>query len=198
MRLSGNRVPLIKRYPNRKLYDTEARHYVTLEMIAAMLSQGKQVRVVDHASGEDLTTLILAQIIVEQEKKRASNLTLPLLTAMLRVSQGSLNDLLHFLFSSLGWMHLVEEEIRRRLAILVAKGELASEEGLRLLEKLSTPGYLPDDPQSSSLDLHMPPKAPEGLIPTRSDIERLRAQIDELAAKLDQLSHKDTQAHEID
>ncbi|MGD8735253.1 MAG: polyhydroxyalkanoate synthesis regulator DNA-binding domain-containing protein, partial [Anaerolineae bacterium] len=52
----------IKRYPNRKLYDTEAKQYITLEGIAALIRQGNEVQVIDHATGEDLTALTLTQI----------------------------------------------------------------------------------------------------------------------------------------
>ena len=62
-------MPIIKRYPNRKLYDTEAKRYVTLETITQMIHEGQEVQVVDHETGEDLTNLTLSQIIFEQEKK---------------------------------------------------------------------------------------------------------------------------------
>ena len=64
---------IIKRYLNRKLYDTQARQYITLERIANLIRQGVQVRVVDHESGEDLTAITLAQVITEQEKKRTGS-----------------------------------------------------------------------------------------------------------------------------
>lgn len=60
---------LVKRYANRKLYDTERSCYVTLDDIALMVREGDDVRVVDNKSGQDLTTVTLAQIIFEAEKK---------------------------------------------------------------------------------------------------------------------------------
>lgn len=60
---------LIKRYTNRKLYDTERSCYVTLEEIAEMVREGEEVRIVDNRTGEDLTTVTLAQIVYEEEKK---------------------------------------------------------------------------------------------------------------------------------
>jgi hypothetical protein len=48
---------VIKRYPNRKLYDTEAGRYITLEDVAALICRGHEVQVVDHVTGEDLTVL---------------------------------------------------------------------------------------------------------------------------------------------
>ena len=60
---------VIKRYPNRKLYDTEAKRYVTLDQVTVLIQDGQEIQVVDHESGEDLTNLTLTQIILEQEKK---------------------------------------------------------------------------------------------------------------------------------
>lgn len=59
----------IKRYSNRKLYDTRDSRYVTLDHIASMVRAGDDVRVVDNATRQDLTTATLAQIIFEEEKK---------------------------------------------------------------------------------------------------------------------------------
>jgi len=59
----------IKRYANRKLYDTRDSRYVTLDHIAAMVRAGDDVRVVDNTTRGDLTTATLAQIIFEEEKK---------------------------------------------------------------------------------------------------------------------------------
>jgi polyhydroxyalkanoate synthesis repressor PhaR len=61
---------IVKRYANRKLYDTERSCYVTLDDISAMIKAGEEVRVVDNKSGEDLTSVTLAQIIFEAEKKK--------------------------------------------------------------------------------------------------------------------------------
>jgi polyhydroxyalkanoate synthesis repressor PhaR len=59
----------IKRYPNRKLYDTGESRYITLEEIATFLRGGGEVRVVDSRSGEDITSVTLAQVLVGEEKR---------------------------------------------------------------------------------------------------------------------------------
>jgi polyhydroxyalkanoate synthesis repressor PhaR len=74
---------IIKRYANRKLYDTERSSYVTLEDIAVMIKAGEEVQVVDNKSGEDLTSVTLAQIIFEAEKKK-SVMPLSLLRTLIR------------------------------------------------------------------------------------------------------------------
>jgi polyhydroxyalkanoate synthesis repressor PhaR len=62
---------IIKRYANRKLYDTEHSRYVTLEQISQMIRAGDDVKIVDNKSKEDLTSVTLAQIIFEEEKKHS-------------------------------------------------------------------------------------------------------------------------------
>jgi len=65
---------VIKRYSNRKLYDTQESRYVTLEEIEEMIRSGREVSVVDASSGEDLTAVTLTQIILENERSRRSTL----------------------------------------------------------------------------------------------------------------------------
>ena len=62
---------VIKRYTNRKLYDTVESRYVTLDEIAQMIKGGAEVKIIDNRSKEDLTSVTLAQIIFEEEKKRS-------------------------------------------------------------------------------------------------------------------------------
>jgi len=59
---------LIKRYANRKLYNTESSRYITLKGIAELIEQGEEVRVIDNESGEDITSIALSQILVDNER----------------------------------------------------------------------------------------------------------------------------------
>ena len=65
---------VIKRYSNRKLYDTQESRYVTLEEIEEMIRGGREIAVVDAASGEDLTSVTLTQIILENERTHRASL----------------------------------------------------------------------------------------------------------------------------
>lgn len=67
---------IIKRYANRKLYDTQHSRYVTLDQISEMIRDGDDVKIVDNKTKEDLTSVTLAQIIFEEEKKQRSFLSL--------------------------------------------------------------------------------------------------------------------------
>ncbi len=59
----------IRRYSNRKLYDTADSHYVTLQGLAALIRQGEEVQVVVHSTGADITASTMAQVIFEEEKR---------------------------------------------------------------------------------------------------------------------------------
>jgi polyhydroxyalkanoate synthesis repressor PhaR len=74
---------VIKRYTNRKLYDTVESRYVTLDEIAQMIKGGAEVKVLDNRTKEDLTSVTLAQIIFEEEKKR-SQMPLGMLREIIR------------------------------------------------------------------------------------------------------------------
>ena len=67
----GHSTRLIKRYANRKLYDTRESRYVTLQQIAKFVREGEDVAIIDNTTKEDLTNVTLAQIIYEEEKKGA-------------------------------------------------------------------------------------------------------------------------------
>ena len=62
---------LIKRYANRKLYNTETSRYITLKGIAELIEQGADVRVVDNETGEDITSVALSQILVDNERAQS-------------------------------------------------------------------------------------------------------------------------------
>ena len=63
---------LIKRYANRKLYNTATSRYITLKGIAEILDEGEQVQVIDNETGEDITSVALSQILVDSERSNSS------------------------------------------------------------------------------------------------------------------------------
>jgi polyhydroxyalkanoate synthesis repressor PhaR len=77
---------LIKKYENRRLYDTTNSRYVNLDEVSQMLQRGEDVKVVDAATGEDITRLILTQIIVEDAKTKGSDFPMDVLRQMVIAS----------------------------------------------------------------------------------------------------------------
>ena len=78
---------VIKRYANRRLYDTAASRYVNLDDIAALVREGKDVKVVDAKSGLDITRVTLTQIITEDARDKPTGLPLELLRQLIVASE---------------------------------------------------------------------------------------------------------------
>ena len=115
-----NLMPVNKRYPNRKLYDTAAKSYVTLDQITQMIREGQEVQVLDHETGEDLTNLTLTQIILEQEKKSASGfLPRSLLTGLIRTGGDTLG---HVRRSLPNWPPQLEGGLEEQAAAVLEQG----------------------------------------------------------------------------
>jgi polyhydroxyalkanoate synthesis repressor PhaR len=84
---------LIKRYGNRKMYDTQASRYVTLDGIAELVRAGDDLRIIDNENGEDLTAVTFAQIIFEEEKRQNGLLGLPALRWIIQQGGEALQEL---------------------------------------------------------------------------------------------------------
>ncbi len=180
-------MPLIKRYPNRKLYNTETKKYITLDGIAALIRQGKDVQVVDHASGENLTALTLSQIIFEQEKKQGGFLPRPVLTGLIQAGGDTLGNLRHSLVNSLGLLGQIDAEIERRLHALVQQGKLAEDEAQRLLQQLlAQSGQSSGGVVITGEDIER--VIAERGVPSRAELQEISDQLEILMAKLDNLS----------
>lgn len=179
-------MPVIKRYPNRKLYDTDAKKYITLDGIAELIRDGAEVQVVDHTSDEDLTAVTLTQIIFEQEKRNSGFLPKSVLTGLVRAGGDTLNTLRRNLNSPLELLKHVDEEIDKRLQTLVERGEIARDEAISLSQKLIAAG------QEKGKEMMPGQQRLERLlsvrgVPSREEVEQLTSQIENLSAKIDNL-----------
>lgn len=175
---------LVKRYPNRKLYNTSAKQYITLQGVAQLIRDGEEVQIVDHATGEDLTAVTLTQIILEQEKKEGGFLPRSVLTGLVQSGGQTLSSLRRTLALPLNLRLHVDVEIERRLRSLVTSGQLTEEESAIMREKLlSTSASTPDNRLPSEEELEQ--LLIERGIPTKEDIKEISALLDDLFAKLE-------------
>ena len=85
---------IIRKYPNRRLYDTAAGRYVNLEDVASLVRRGEDVQVIDAKTGEDVTRVVLTQIIVEDAKDHGAMLPLELLRQLILVTDRAGRELL--------------------------------------------------------------------------------------------------------
>jgi polyhydroxyalkanoate synthesis repressor PhaR len=179
---------VIKRYPNRKLYDTTAKQYIALDGVAELVRQGSEIKVVDHASGEDLTTFTLTQIILEQEKKQQGFLPHSFLTDLIRSRGERISALMSSAKSPVHFKSQVDEEIGMRLRALVQAGELSEEEASRLSEKLLSPSAAQFHERKIYHDIEA--FLTKNRPPSREDLQKLTNQLDDLSKKLAEITDK--------
>lgn len=137
--MSAKNEIIIKRYPNRKLYDTAASRYVTLEDIAQMVKRGDEVKILDNKTKKDLTALTLAQILYEQEKQNRSILPLSSLKSILRSGGEQIGNLADMVTGAAGGLGKGLEDIQARLDTRIEKlkeGVASAREMKKLLSDL--------------------------------------------------------------
>src|SRR5690242_21332520 len=83
----------IKKYANRRLYDTESSTYITLDRLAQMVREGREFEVIDAKSGEDITRQVLTQIIVDEEARGATMLPINFLKQLIGRSEEHTSEL---------------------------------------------------------------------------------------------------------
>ncbi|MFN2168171.1 MAG: polyhydroxyalkanoate synthesis regulator DNA-binding domain-containing protein, partial [Anaerolineae bacterium] len=188
---------LIKRYPNRKLYNTEAKRYITLDSIAELIREGYDVEVRDHETGEDLTGITLSQIIFESEKKDSGYLPSALLTSLIRTGGDTLGYVRRSFQASIHAVRTLETEFDQRIEALVRRGELAEEEASKLRQEIrgDRSGELPDN---GMLDTRVEAALHRLNIPSRVDMLRLQGQIEQLTAALESVILDEAQPEEQD
>jgi polyhydroxyalkanoate synthesis repressor PhaR len=121
----------IKKYANRKLYDTIEKKYLSLDRIAELIRGGEEIEVIDNRTGKDITASVLSGILSKEKEEKA--VSPRLLTQLLRKGSGTLADYARK-YAGL-WQNAVtmaEDEIDRLVARMVRDREISSSEGGRL------------------------------------------------------------------
>ncbi|HUJ95943.1 MAG TPA: polyhydroxyalkanoate synthesis regulator DNA-binding domain-containing protein [Terriglobales bacterium] len=107
---------VIKKYGNRRLYDTTRSRYVNLDDIAALVREGREVQVVDAKSGRDLTRVVLTQIITEDAKDKPTGLPLELLRQLIAASDEVRQEfIMWYLKSAFDTYQKVQDAVQSRL-----------------------------------------------------------------------------------
>jgi len=113
---SGGKV-VIKKYANRRLYDTESSSYITLDRLAEMVRQKRQFKVVDAKSGDDITRQVLAQIIMDEESRGSEMLPINFLRQLIGMYGGNMQPMVpQYLEASLDAFQRNQSQFRDALA----------------------------------------------------------------------------------
>lgn len=170
---TAKKTRIVKRYQNRKLYDTVASRYVTLDDIAVLIRGGEDVQIIDNRTSEDLTSVTLTQIIFEQEKKKKS--LLPLATLRNIVQSGG-EKIVDFVQTSIetgvSSISHARDEAEKYIEKIIKKGDMSLEEGRHMVKEFI------DEKVKTALDSVT-------VLPTlHTEIRGLRKKIDQLESKL--------------
>ncbi len=177
-------VRVIKRYANRKLYDTEDSRYVTLDEIATLVKAGEDVKVVDNRSGEDLTEVTLAQILFEEQKKQKTRMPLAVLKDLIATSGDTISDFIQRKVAQP--VQTLREEAERKvdeIVEIVRKSESTVEEKARSVRDFFASTQRSLDEIHKKLDDRI--KGALANMPgVRGQLASLRRRIEELEARL--------------
>jgi len=140
---------VIKKYANRRLYDTSGSRYINLEDIAALVRNGKDLQVVDAKTGEDLTRVTLTQIIVEDARGQPTGLPLELLRQLIVASDHVGQEfIMWYLKSAFDAYQKVQSSVQSRLSEV----QSAALSPLRLVKNLVN-GPAKESPSETGDDL---------------------------------------------
>lgn len=174
---------VIKKYENRRLYDTTNSRYVNLEEVAEMLRSGADIQVVDAKTNEDLTRTVLTQIIVEETKGRELGLPLELLRQLVLASDSARHQFLEwYLKNAMEAYQKVSESLQERFQEVQHAAASPVETIMNLWRSNpflggAATGSVPHFPWATASQA--PPPKPES-----SEIDELRRRLEELEKQL--------------
>jgi len=186
----------IKKYANRRLYNTGTSTYVTLEDLAAMVKSGEDFVVYDAKTGEDITRSVLTQIIFEQENKEGQNL-LPItfLRQLIRFYGDSMQMLVpRYLEVSIDSLTREQEKFRQQMAQAFGVGGFTSLEdqvrrNMEMFERAFSM-FAPFARREAGGAAEGEPAEPAKAAAKGGDIDDLKRQLDEMQKKVDRLTEK--------
>lgn len=175
---------IIKRYRNRKLYNTQTKRYITLEQIEELIKEQIEIKVIDNTTGEDITATTLSQIIFELEKNKSGFLPVGLLISLVQSGGQRIDEIRQKVFTSLNLSHHYDVEIERRINRLVDSGQLSQENGSQLLNKMLAVGYRRED-ALENFEGRMIDFLKQRQIPTKNDLQVLIQKVDALSKRVE-------------
>lgn len=181
---------VIKRYPNRKLYDTSARQYVTLQAIREMVGSGENVQVVDSRTGRDVTKGALSKIVLEKEMESPGGLSTSMLADMIKRSgrtvMGYLKKSWEAGKEAAAW---AEDEVGTSVKGLVKMGKLSISEADNLRNDIASKVKARLAEQEQLIQRGLAAGMEKALhsinLPTRQDLDEVRARLAKMESRLD-------------
>lgn len=181
---------IIKKYANRRLYDTESSSYITLEHLSAMTRQGREFKVVDAKSGDDITHNVLTQIIVEEENRGTTLLPVSFLRQLIAMYGDQMQAMVpHYLEASMEAFRRNQEQVRSTMMGMMSGGsnpfEALARQNMAMMKAATDIWGMPGVPGAPK-----PDGEPAAVEPGESeaDVKALKAELKALQAKIEKLA----------
>jgi polyhydroxyalkanoate synthesis repressor PhaR len=169
---------VIKKYANRRLYDTESSSYITLDRLAEMVREGREFEVVDAKTGEDITRQVLTQIIVEEEARGSTMLPVNFLKQLIGLYGNSMQGMVpQYLEAAMDAFQRNQSAMRDAFG-----GKVFADLAKRNMEMFEGAS------RAFSSSAAKPSSKAEKQQPSEAEIEQLRAELAALRDKVDRLS----------
>ncbi|WP_375550025.1 polyhydroxyalkanoate synthesis repressor PhaR [Oceanicaulis alexandrii] len=189
-------VVTIKKYANRRLYDTSASRYVTLDHLRELVREGRDFKVIDAKSGDDLTRGVLAQIIFEEESKGETLLPVEFLRQLISFYGDSMQSMVpSYLQMSMDTLSRQHQAMREKMT--GAMGDAMGGNSMAMLEEQTKRNMAMFQqamsmftPFSTGAAMGDMPAAPASDAPRSDDVQSLRDELEAMRQKLDQLANK--------
>jgi polyhydroxyalkanoate synthesis repressor PhaR len=163
----------IKKYANRRLYDTESSTYITLDKLAAMVREGREFEVVDAKTGEDITRQVLTQIIVDEEARGSTMLPINFLKQLIGLYGNSMQNFVpQYLEAAMDSFQRNQSAVRDAFSGNVFAD--IAKRNMAMFEDAAQAFKPKGNPASKS---------------GNSEVDALKAELDALKAKVDKLGH---------
>lgn len=187
----GDSAPvIIKKYANRRLYDTESSSYITLEHLSVMTRKGREFKVVDAKSGDDITHSVLTQIIVEEENRGTTLLPVSFLRQLISMYGDQMQAMVpHYLEASMEAFRRNQEQVRSTMMGVMAGGanpfEALARQNMAMMKAAADmwgTAVVPGSVEAAQ------PEAAKGDEKAGDDVKALKDELRALQAKIDKLA----------
>lgn len=181
---------IIKKYSNRRLYDMSTSKNITLEELAELIASGIDVQVIDNESGEDITNITMAQVIVELEKsKKSQSHITEILKELITSGSTAMVDLVQKTISeSVSFFSISKEMVVKFVDKMAKEGKVSVEEKEKIVEELW--GTLKDSRNALAQKIKEVMLENKENFVTREEIKGIEKKIDSLEEKLSKLLEK--------
>jgi polyhydroxyalkanoate synthesis repressor PhaR len=181
---------LIKRYKNRRLYDTELKQIIKLDDIRRYVNDGVEIKVIDNADGKDITVQTLVTAISSStHDEKSLNQNKNIIKQLLVEKGGDVMDAMKkLMLAAMGAVHISREKMEEMFDELVKKGEMTSGEKAEAMKKMAEKIESSAEKIKDTIESKVSTAIEKFNVNAR--VDELNKKVDELSAKIEELSKK--------